>query len=493
MILSLFLCNVVYAQGSRQYQTSYMSVPVKSFRLSNNAKGDNIFYPSEYVNAGIMLTSTNNLVDKTGEWEFYRIGIKKGIEYCQEQKPSDGWVSSVGVEEECAYFARARSDYDGWMKTIVIYCNYYITKADEYQGIIGANITYCAYNDIHHMAVSPEIFEEGYKVYDPILANLFIDVADTNYDGMISYQERCAITELWLFDMEYMNLTDGNLCLEYFPNLKSLDIGTTYQGTKTYQGVRKYTSDSRAKGIISENLIVKNPRLEFIILGDQSNIKHVNLSKCPNLKDVRMFDCSSLDIVLPHNVDTICTTGNVFEYLDFSNCNLKHVQINNSQCKRIVVPKTATNVVCKQNKLQTIDLSSCSEVKYLDLADNYLVNIDVSDCNKLEKLYLENNRLQNLDLSSCLNLRDLRCDSNPLKSLNVSQNSSILKLSCYNCDFTELDLSSNKKLRALRISSNSYSNKLKTIYLPQENKNDKYYIYDWTDVLDFAGIDVKYR
>ena len=481
IIIASLWCQSLFSQIRiySNYRPYFLSEEINPVRLnlSNEDAGDNTFYPSSEVPYGITMTNTNNLVDRSGHWEFVCVGKRKGVAYIQHYP--ENWSKSVGLDEGYAYVAKAKYDNNSRVAIVYIYCERFLLHAhkDYERGIIGAAIEY--YTDwIPEGAVSPEIFEEGFRVNDPMLATLFIDHADTNGDAMISREERYAVTKFFLRFENQLNLRDGNTYLQYFPNLRALYIGPyikknnrTGFSSDVYQG--HTVCPDVGYGVCGDKLIVENLNVDTINICFRNKIKHVDLSRCPNLKVVTMENVSCTDIVLPTSIEVISTTGNNWESLDLSTYNNLHrIVIGNSQCQRMVLPSSAKTVECKHGQLSSIDLSRCKN---------------------LECLYVEENKLTSLDLSQCKNLTDLACWSNPLKSLDISNNERLESLYCSNCDFTELDLTKNKNLKLLQVQEDGFENKLKKIYLPTDHVymgNYYYYTGNNNYPTDFSGIEV---
>ena len=344
--------------------------------------------------------------------------------------------------------------------------------------------------------VSPEIFEEGFQVYDPLMAYYLLDEADKNYDALISREERYAITELFLRYQDPLNLLDGNTYLQYFPNLKTLDIGPykdNEEASRVYQGRRVATN--RGFGVYCDRLVVENANVNSIRIGWNNEIKHVDLSKCPNVKSVIMYDVSCMDVVLPPSIEALVIVGNDFSYMDLSTYNkLNFISIEKSNCHRLILPQSAKTVYCTQGQLASIDLSRCKELEYLNIKDNKLTSLDLSQCVNLIRLICNLNQVTSLDLSKCNNLLSLNCWSNPIKSLDLHHNEHLELLYCSDCDIVELDLTSNKRIEWLEVQADGFETRLKKIYLPKDHiYNGKYYYIDHDHFTDFSGIEVIYK
>ena len=74
--------------------------------------------------------------------------------------------------------------------------------------------------------------------------------------------------------------------------------------------------------------------------------------------------------------------------------------------------------MCRFNRLTTLDLSGCGDLKTLDVAYNSLGSLDLSPCLKLRRVGADGNNLASIsDLSSHTNMRTLSVKRNQLIEL----------------------------------------------------------------------------
>ena len=118
-------------------------------------------------------------------------------------------------------------------------------------------------------------------------------------------------------------------------------------------------------------------------------------------------------------------------------------------------------LVCWRCELNTLDVSKCSDLDFLDCSHNNLTSLDVSQNANLENLQCYNNQLTKLDVSKNADLLYLSCHYNPLKTIDVSKNANLEELGCGGTQITSLDVSKNTKLTALWC----YDNQLTTLDL----------------------------
>jgi Leucine-rich repeat (LRR) protein len=116
---------------------------------------------------------------------------------------------------------------------------------------------------------------------------------------------------------------------------------------------------------------------------------------------------------------------------------------------------------CAQNRLTSINLSSNKELNELVCERNQLTQLDVSANSKLSFLLADDNSLASLDLKDNTNLTSLYCNRNRLTALDVSHNAALRFLLCAQNQLTALDLRANTKLSGLECQLNQLSS-LKT-------------------------------
>ncbi len=117
-----------------------------------------------------------------------------------------------------------------------------------------------------------------------------------------------------------------------------------------------------------------------------------------------------------------------------------------------------TSLICMDNSLTELDVSSNKELTALSASGNMLSEIDLSRNTKLENLDLGmtakdgttyGNSLTELDLSRNKNLKNLSCVSNSLKKLDLSGCPKLEVVKCSNNRLTEINTVGCGNLRSL--------------------------------------------
>ena len=105
----------------------------------------------------------------------------------------------------------------------------------------------------------------------------------------------------------------------------------------------------------------------------------------------------------------------------------------------------------------SLDVTSNTDLIYLNCNNNQLTSLDVSANTALIELYCNYNHLTSLDVSANTALTKLNCNYNQLTSLDVSANAALTLLYCYNNQLTSLDVSSNMALSTFYCNNNQLS------------------------------------
>jgi hypothetical protein len=126
---------------------------------------------------------------------------------------------------------------------------------------------------------------------------------------------------------------------------------------------------------------------------------------------------------------------NNFSEIDLTNnVNLVVVRLQENQLSSIDVSQNTllTELILDRNNLSVLNVTSNTELVILGCYENNLSGaIDVSNNSKLEHIRLQENQITSIDLSNNPNLVALTIDRNSLTTLNVSNNPNLVGLGCY--------------------------------------------------------------
>ena len=105
-----------------------------------------------------------------------------------------------------------------------------------------------------------------------------------------------------------------------------------------------------------------------------------------------------------------------------------------------------TRLICRDNKLTTLDVSGNSKLVTLYCSKNKISRIDLKSNTELKYVDLSSNLLDSLDVSGNSKLIELSCAGNNLDVLDISGNPELVSLNCNNNHIKVLDLHANDKL-----------------------------------------------
>lgn len=157
-------------------------------------------------------------------------------------------------------------------------------------------------------------------------------------------------------------------------------------------------------------------------------------------------------------------------YLDCAYSQLAELNVqNNSKLEQLICygnkltsldvknNKSLVNLNAKINTFTSIDLSQNSLLQEIDLQGNQLSTLDVTNLPALESLSLNNNLLTSLDVSQNKELKELGISGNAITELDLSQNQELIKLQCADNHLKRLDLSRQKLIYYINCEGNNFS------------------------------------
>lgn len=106
------------------------------------------------------------------------------------------------------------------------------------------------------------------------------------------------------------------------------------------------------------------------------------------------------------------------------------------------------------NPIQTLDVSQCTNLEFLDCAYSELSELDVTQNTKLEELTCYGNTISTLDVTKCPNLYFLNAKNNALKTLDLSNSDKLVELDVQNNQLTEVNVAKMKDLKVLAVNGN---------------------------------------
>ena len=258
----------------------------------------------------------------------------------------------------------------------------------------------------------------------------------------ITFGNNTALTQV---DCDGNSLTSLNV--SKLTSLSHLDCSNNALTSLTVTGCTKLVTISCNKNKLTSLNTSKLISLVFLDCSENS-LSSLNASGCTKLETL---NCKKNNL----------QNGN--SYFNITSCsNLKTVDISNNNFNSISwgTRKYLTVLDCSSNKLTSITISGLTSLTNLDASNNKISTVDLSKNTKLKELVISTNTLTGLDLSKNTALQTLFCGNNyKIGKLDLSNNTELLNLSCRMCGLEELNISKLNKLQKLDCDSNN----LKTI------------------------------
>lgn len=255
----------------------------------------------------------------------------------------------------------------------------------------------------------------------------------------------------YLTDLEYLYLdyrSRGWLTLvdiDEYPSLKELKI---YGDVRTLK-IRKWKTQSYQfdhflyKNTLNlDTLIIEDcPNMEELVISTRAPLEHFSIQKCPNLKVLGLK--SELTSDKRFDIDL----SEFPQLMEFSSECLGINKLNVSNCTKL------TKLYLANNSLEKLDIDKNLNLESLSIIDNILTYLDISKHSKLTNLNCTKNQIQELILNSNLE-GTLNCSNNLLKTLNLSANKKLTRIYCSNNKLLSLDVSQNINIENLSCSNN---------------------------------------
>ena len=194
----------------------------------------------------------------------------------------------------------------------------------------------------------------------------------------------------------------------------------------------------------------------------ENNLSSIDLSQLPITLHSLFLDNNNLtdiDLSPIPNIVNLNLSSNNFTQIDASN--LIHMFAfyvsNNLELSSILI-ENCTNLQAlgfKNTKIQTVDLSSCPSLRWVDCFDNnYLDSLDFTYNQNLEEVRSFNSSLTSINLPNNPDLVYLSVGNTQLTELNVTNCPSLEELYFTNIGLTSIDVTQNPNLERLFFSDN---------------------------------------
>lgn len=293
---------------------------------------------------------------------------------------------------------------------------------------------------------------------------------DTNEDGVLTDREARAVTEITIhpYYNPYYNICLTNMDgIGLFPNLKVLDLSGDLQYSHNI-GSLDLSHNSALTHVYCDwcNLTTLNVPSTALQYLDCANNQLTELNVSNNVA-LEYLDCSAnqlTELSVSNNIalEHLNCSSNQLTELNVSNCvALEHLEclVNYLTELNLSNNKALSYLNCENNELSSLDISNNLELLYLrcgswltesNFTHNHLTTLDVSKNTKLKELRIRNLGLNSLDLSTCPELEYLDIEDNKISGrLDLSNKKALKKVLCSDNSIEELDVSNCQNLEYL--------------------------------------------
>lgn len=325
---------------------------------------------------------------------------------------------------------------------------------------------------------------------DEILEAFLVDNFDTNGDGRIERAEAevvtgidCndlgirsmvgikAFTSLRMLDCSY-NLIAGELDLSGMTELREAYVDhniythlnlagcsnlTIVEANDNVERDENYNSVFRMTSID----LTGCGALTYLELTDNA-ITEIDLGDSPKLQVLRMTwnALTTIDVTKNPELTHLYVRKNpeLTGVVDLSNnTKLEEVWCAESKVQGLNLANdhsALTKIVSYYSEIESLDLSTCPNLTYLEAHGMKLKALDVTACSKLEYLWLKFNEIEALDLTHCPELTEVQIGGNKIGSLDMSKCTNIRLLEVASNALTEVNLEGCCFLESLDLSAN---------------------------------------
>ena len=313
--------------------------------------------------------------------------------------------------------------------------------------------------------------KEGLIIPDPALLSYLVDNYDLDGDGEISLIESDAITMVSCpgkgisdltgleacANLVTVNCSGNNISKIELPNLQELRTVTCYDNpieklnfdncvSLDYLNLQGVTTNAMSGTAISINnyelattfdITIKNTKYDTFSFTNDSDLTSI------------VFYGDFTKVVLSGNsvLETIdVSTLSELEILDVLDCNLQALDVTKNFALK--------SLYCSDNELTTIDLKNNTGLEQLYINDNKLPRIDLTTNTALKEFDISGNLITALNVRNNTALTYLNVDKNTeLSMVDVQYNTALEVLLASDIAITDIDLSTNTALKAVSLLS----------------------------------------
>lgn len=258
-------------------------------------------------------------------------------------------------------------------------------------------------------------------------------------------------------------------------------------------------------------LVLPAPNLRTFLLNNFLKIKNLELTNRPSLNTVRINSgfssrplLSSVDLSNNPSLTSVFirtgTTQRSLSTLNLTNTNnISSIDVTLTSLQSISnLTRNLLFATLNSNKLNSLDLSQCSNLANLQVNNNRLPSLDISNCNNIIGVDAQNNLLTNFTITNSPNLNYLYLTNNNLTNFTLPSNTiDINYLVAANNQITEVNIALPSSLSFT--DCNFYYNKISkfnlqvpfllNLYLGNNSLSS----INLSNSLDISNIDLQYN
>ena len=184
-------------------------------------------------------------------------------------------------------------------------------------------------------------------------------------------------------------------------------------------------------------------------------VSSLDFSGNPKLKFLRadFFEkLTSINISACTELRELSVYRSALTSLDLSACaNLETVNVDLNQIASLTMGSHPhlTKLCLRSNQVPYLDVRACPALTELQCEYNEMNTLLIGDCPNLTTLNCKHNQIERLDVSRCPALTTLYCEYNPIARLDLSRCTELISLNCSGIQVAALDFSNNNKLTNL--------------------------------------------
>ena len=291
--------------------------------------------------------------------------------------------------------------------------------------------------------------EQGIRSMVGIKAFKNLRMLDCSYNQIDGELDLSGMTELREAYVDHNIYTKLNLA--GCTNLSLVEANDNVERDENYNSIFRMTSID----------VTGCSSLVYLELTDNA-IEAIDLSDCAKLQVLRMTwnNLTSIDVTNNPELTHLYVRKNLelTGVIDLSNnTKLQEVWCAESKVKGLNLSNDHSSlykIVSYYSEIETLDLSTCPNLMYLEAHGMKLTSIDLTKCPELDYLWLKFNQITELDLTNCTKIQEVQIGGNQIASLDMSKCPNLKLLEVASNKLTEVNLQGCTELQSLDVSVN---------------------------------------